>query len=108
MKTIYFLLVLSLTTFSTNAFNNNPEPVKSAISGLKIVSYESQKNGKHIYIVSDLYTKKKITFYNEKGEKVYTKATIGSPIYLSKFKKGKYTVKIKEDKKTEFKEITIE
>lgn len=108
MKTIYFLLVLSFTAISTNAFNSNPEPTKTAISGLKIVSYDSPKNGKHIYIVSDLYTKKKITFFNKKGEKVYSKATVGSPIYLSKFEKGKYTVKIKEDKKTEFKEITIE
>lgn len=125
MKTIYFLLFLSITSLanantlenisdenpSTKAIHKNDttfktEP-KSNISGLKIVTYDSQKYGKHIYVISDMYTKKKITFYNAKGEKVYSKATIGSPIYLSKLEKGIYKVKIVEGKKTEMKEIAV-
>jgi len=108
MKTIYLFLLVSFATFANNPKSENPNPTKSNISGLKIVSFDSQKNGKHIYVVSDLYTQKKITFYDNDGNKVYSTKTIGSAIYLSKFKKGTYTVKIKEDKKTEFKEITIE
>ena len=126
MKTIYFLLFLSITSLANantieNVSNENPstkaihkndttfktEPKSSSISGLKIVSCDSQKYGKHIYVVSDMYTKKKITFYNDKGEKVYTKATVGSPIYLSNFERGNYVIKIKEAGKTEIKEITV-
>ncbi len=116
MKTIYFLLFLSLTlTANANTIENpsseNPSTKavhkSSNISGLKIVTFDSQKYGKHIYVVSDMYTKKKITFYNNKGEKVYTQATVGSPIYLSKFEKGNYVIKIKEGGKTEIKDFTV-
>lgn len=108
MKTIYLFLLVSFATFANNPKNENPTPAKNNISGLKIVSYDSQKNGKHIYVVSDLYTKKKITFYNNEGDKVYSTKTIGAAIYLSKFKKGKYTVKIVEGKKQEVKEFNID
>ncbi len=126
MKAIYFLLFLSITSLANantieNSSSENPsnkvvhkndstfktEPKSSNISGLKIVTCDSQKYGRHIYVVSDMYTKKKITFYNDKGEKVYAKATVGSPIYLSKFEKGNYVIKIKEGKKTEIKELTV-
>lgn len=126
MKTIYFILFLSLASVvNANTIetlsNENPntkcvhkndttfktEPKSSNIAGLKIVSYDSQKYGKHIYVVSDIYTKKKVTFYNNKGEKVYSKATIGSPIYLSKLETGVYKVKIVEGKKTEIREFAV-
>ncbi|MEO8234058.1 MAG: hypothetical protein ABI549_01475 [Flavobacterium sp.] len=128
MKTIYLLLLLSLnsianTTNPENYINENPKTTietfcnneiikepsseSDSISGLKIVSYDSQKHGKHIYIISDMYTMKKISFFNKKGRKVFTTSTIGSPIYLSKFKKGAYTIKIVENEKTETKEFSI-
>ena len=128
MKTIYLLLLLSLnsianTTNQVNGISPKPktaikvfcnneiikDPVleSDTISGLKIVSLDSQKHGKHIYIVSDIYTAKKISFFNKKGRKVFTTSTIGSPIYLSKFKKGVYTIKIVENEKTEMKEFAI-
>lgn len=123
MKTIYLLLVLSLSV-TANAFVGDNTPVenpktgkkvtaleskmsKNAIGGLKIVSYDSKKMGKHIYVVSDNYVQKKITIYNFKGEKVYKTTTVGSPIYLSKFEKGNYAIKIKEGGKTEIKELTV-
>jgi uncharacterized membrane protein len=108
MKTIYLFLLVSFATFANNPKNENPNPTRNTISGLKIVSYDSQKNGKHIYVVSDIYTKKKITFYNNEGDKVFSTKTVGSAIYLSQFKKGKYTVKIVEGKKQEIKEFTVE
>lgn len=123
MKTIYLLLVLSLTV-TANAFNGgetsieNPKTgkkasmveskwTKNAIGGLKIVSYDSKKMGKHIYVVSDNYVPKRVTIYNFKGEKVYKATTVGSPIYLAKFEKGNYAIKIKEGGKTEIKELIV-
>ena len=123
MKTIYLLLVLSLSV-TVNAFGGNEitaenpktgkrvtvlenKMTKNAIGGLKIVSYDSKKMGKHIYVISDNYVQKKITIYNFKGEKVYKTTTVGSPIYLSKFEKGNYAIKIKEGGKTEIKELTV-
>lgn len=122
MKTIYLFLLLSLSAVAKNNVRytdsivckneiskNEIEPTKSnAIAGLKIVSYTSEKFGKHIYIVSDMYTKKKAFFYNEKGRLVYSIRTVGSPIYMSKLDKGNYTVKIIEGKKTEMRELTVE
>jgi hypothetical protein len=128
MKTIYLLLLLSInsianTTNEENGINTKPkttieafynseiikkpESESDSISGLKIISYDSEKHGKHIYIVSDIYTMKKISFFNKKGRKVFTTSTIGSPIYLSKFKKGVYTIKVIENDKTEIKEFAI-
>lgn len=126
MKTIYFLfLLLSLNSIANTAntkiainlkLNNTievvsdeptPTPKKNYIAGLKIVNFDSQKYGKHIYIVSDIYTTKKVSFFNENGKQVFTTSTIGSPIYLSKFKKGIYIIKITEDGKTETKAFAI-
>ncbi|WP_394759307.1 hypothetical protein [Flavobacterium sp.] len=127
MKTIYFLLLLSLNCIANttskeitaNTESNNaielfcnseiikPVAKSSSISGLKIINYDSKKYGKLIYIVSDIYTMKKISFFNKKGRKIFTTSTIGSPIYLSKFKKGVYTIKVVENDKTEIKEYII-
>lgn len=123
MKTIYLLLVLSLTVTANALTKNdiaaeNPKTAKKAtalenkmnsnrIDGLKIVSFDSKKMGKHIYIVSDNYVQKRVSIYNFKGEKVYKTTTVGSPIYLSKFEKGNYAIKIKEGGKTEIKELTV-
>jgi hypothetical protein len=123
MKTIYFLLLLSLNSIAntTNkeiathvkpnntieAFYNKPVPKNNYISGLKIINNDSQKHGKLIYIVSDVYTTKKVSIFDKNGKKVFTTSTIGSPIYLSKFKKGIYTIKIVEDGKTETKAFAI-
>lgn len=108
MKTIYLLLLVSISTFAT-VKNEEPKPTtSSAISGLKIVTYDSAKNGKHIYIVSDIYTKKKITFYNANGDKVFSTKTTGSAIYLSKFQKGTYTIKIEEGKQQDSKQYIIQ
>ena len=123
MKTIYFLLLLSLNSIANTtskeiainvkpnskieAFCNKPVPKNNYISGLKIINNDSQKYGKLIYIVSDIYTTKEVSFFNKKGEKVFKTSTIGSPIYLSKFKKGIYTIKVVEDGKTEIKEYAI-
>ncbi len=126
MKTIYLLLLVSLNTLANNTVkvnlelgNTNPEVNQiittdkpdpqnnAAITGLKIVSCNSQKYGKHIYITSDFYTEKKVDFYNAAGEKVYTIDTVGSPIYLSELKKGTYKIKIIEGKKTATKEFVV-
>lgn len=126
MKTIYFLLFLSLNAVANNIVKENvsvlnsdpkieltnsaaikPTPKSNYISGLKIVTCDSQKYGKHIYFTSDLYVKKKICFYNTTGKKVYAISTIGSPIYLSKIKSGVYKVKITEGKQTEIKDFVV-
>ncbi|SFA98908.1 hypothetical protein SAMN05660845_1177 [Flavobacterium swingsii] len=123
MKSIYFLLLLSLNSIANTTdkeiaanvkpnntievFCNEPAPKSNYIAGLKIINNASQKHGKLIYIVSDIYTAKKVSFFNKKGKEVFTTSTIGSPIYLSKFKKGTYTIKIVEDGKTEIKALSI-
>jgi hypothetical protein len=127
MKTFSFLLLLSINSIANTpkeSFVNikpnhvieafyNSEIIKYPISesdsilGLKIINNDSQKKGKLIYIISDMYTMKNISFFNKKGRKVYTTSTVGAPIYLSRFKKGVYTVKVVENEKTETKEIII-
>lgn len=126
MKTIYFLLFISLTTLANNTVKENlkiagsnsktaqlcdtisdPKAEKNTITGLKIVTCDSQKFGKHIYIVSDMYVEKKVCFYNATGEKVYTTSTIGSPIYLSEIEKGIYKVEITEGEKIEIKSFEV-
>lgn len=115
MKTFFLTLVFGLMTIGTMNASENPHKNKTtldsiesnSIAGLKIIASESQKFGKLIYIVSDEYVQKKVTFINTKGKKVYSKTTIGSPIYLSKLEKGTYTVKIKEGSKTETKQFLI-
>ena len=123
MKTIYFLVALTLSITANALTKNqmdieNPKAAKkttaleykmksSKIDGLKIVSYDSKKMGKHIYIISDNYVQKKVSIYNFKGERVFKTTTVGSPIYLSKFEKGNYAIKIKEGGKTEIKELTV-
>lgn len=119
MKTFYLALILSISVGVNvaNAKNSNEEidsskvktekPLKS-ISGLKIVNCNSEKMGKHIYVVSDLYTKKRIAIFNENGQKVYSVATVGSPIYLSNFKKGTYKLKVTEEGKTAFEKLIVE
>jgi hypothetical protein len=123
MKTIYFLVALTLS-ITANALTTNQKDIEnpkaakkvsaleskmksSKIDGLKIVSYDSKKMGKHIYVVSDNYVQKKVSIYNFKGERVFKTTTVGSPIYLSKFEKGNYAIKIKEGGKTEIKELTV-
>jgi hypothetical protein len=108
MKTIYFLLLTSFALFANNPNNENPKPAKSNIYGLKIVSYESKVKGKHIYVVSEIYSKKKITITDEAGKKVYETSTFGSAIYLSYFKKGNYKMKIQEGTKIDVKDLVIE
>lgn len=127
MKTFSFLLLLSINSIANTpkesfvnikpnhvieAFYNNevikyPISESDSILGLKIINNDSQKKGKLIYIISDMYTMKNISFFNKKGRKVYTTSTVGAPIYLSRFKKGVYTVKVVENERTETKEITI-
>jgi hypothetical protein len=123
MKTIYFLVALTLS-ITANALTTNQKDIEnpkaakkvsaleskmksSKIDGLKIVSFDSKKMGKHIYVVSDNYVQKKVSIYNFKGERVFKTTTVGSPIYLSKFEKGNYAIKIKEGGKTEIKELTV-
>lgn len=121
MKTIYATLVL-LVSFSvysstlpikntlcdTSKTEVNPQPSARSISGLKIVDCESKKLGKYIFIVSEFYTKKKVSFFNKQGQKVYTTRTVGAPIYLSKLKKGTYYLKIVEKGKVELTQYIIE
>ena len=126
MKAIYLLLFVSLNAFanisvgensqivSSNVntedsitVTSNPNPKKNNIAGLKIITRDSKTYGKHIYIISDLYIKKKVSIYNETGKKVYSTSTVGSPIYLSKMEKGEYTIKIKEGSKTEIKDLVV-
>ncbi|WP_300570512.1 hypothetical protein [Flavobacterium sp.] len=126
MKTIYLLLFVSLNalanitvkenpsvansmekTNDTTITNVVPNPKNNSIAGLKIVTCESQKYGKHIYVTSDLYVKKKISIYNTVGKKVYSISTVGAPIYLSKIENGLYKVKITEGKKTEIKDLVV-
>lgn len=126
MKTIYFLLLISLNSFASSTVNENngiinpnakakhqnstvinPTSKDSSIAGFKIVTCESPKYGRHIYITSDLYVKKKVSFYNNMGKKVYSTSTVGSPIYLSKIENGLYKVKITEGKKTEIKDLVV-
>jgi hypothetical protein len=126
MKTIYFLLFITLNALANNTVKENSEIVnsnaktvhvcdtisdpkaeKNTITGLKIVTCDSQRFGKHIYIVSDLYVEKKISFYNTAGEKVYSTSTIGSPIYLSEIQKGIYKVEITEGEKIEIKSFEV-
>lgn len=117
MKTIYASLILFISYISysntlpvrndfCNTINNSeitPTTASSKnISGLKIITGESKKLGKYLFIVSDLYTKKKVSFFNKKAEKKYTTKTLGKPIYLSKLKKGTYNIKIVEQNKVDF------
>ena len=123
MKTIYLLLLLSInsianttnkeiaittrTNHTSEVSCDEPAPANNYIAGLKIINNNSQKYGKLIYIISDIYTTKKVSFFNKKGKEVFSISTIGSPIYLSKFKKGVYTIKVVEDGITEIKEFAI-
>lgn len=122
MKTIYFLLLLSLTgcaneimknNLSTDGSKNESELVDensktTNINGLKIMTRHSQKFGNQVYVISDSYSEKNVSFYNEEGKKVYSKKTVGTPINLSKLKRGTYTMEIVEGDKADTKEITIE
>lgn len=121
MKTVYLLLLLSLSAFANTTVKNtnaslcsneitkeNGQPSEAAISGLKIVNCTSKKLGKHVYVVSDLYTQKNVSFYNQKGDLVYTVDTVGSPILMSNFDKGTYTVKVVEGEKSEIRVFVVE
>lgn len=126
MKTIYFLLLLSLTGCANEIMKNNltindanenskneSELVEgntktTNIHGLKVMTRHSQKFGNQVYIISDSYSEKNVSFYDEEGKKVYSKKTVGTPINLSKLKRGTYTMEIVEGDKTDTKEITIE
>ncbi|MGH2667195.1 T9SS type A sorting domain-containing protein [Flavobacterium sp.] len=129
MKIIYLFLLVNLSALaniptdsvkgtpqSINAAVNTEDPIaapaikkskSNSIAGLKIVTCDSQKSGKHIYVISDLYVRKKVHFYNATGERVYSVSTVGSPIYLSKMEKGMYKVKITEGNKTEIKNFEV-
>lgn len=115
MKNLIFLLFLSVGMLANNEPNKTAKPAKavksyakSETNNLNIVSFENEKNGKHIFVVSDDYRKKKITFYNIAGQKVYSIKTIGEPINLNMFVKGVYQVKIQEGNKTIIREIVID
>ncbi len=127
MKTIYFLLLLSLTGCANEIMKNNltvnetseisknesavvnDENSKTTnIHGLKIMTRHTQKFGNQVYVISDSYSEKNVSFYNEEGKKVYSKKTVGTPINLSKLKRGTYTMQIVEGDKTDTREITIE
>lgn len=126
MKTIYFLLFISLNALANISVKENsgivssnattehvcdtvsdPKSEKNTITGLKIITCDSQRFGKHIYVVSDLYVEKKVSFYNAAGEKVYSTSTVGSPIYLSEIKKGVYKVEVMEGEKIETKNFEV-
>ena len=122
MKTISLFLLVSFFSFANNTTKPIPTRVTDSIksnypslnqvtdisnSNFKIVSCDSKKMGKHIYVISDSYTKKKVTFYAPTGEKVYGIKTTGTPIYLSKLPKGNYKIKIVEGKNKVFKEYTV-
>lgn len=126
MKTIYFLLLLSLTGCANEIMKNNltindanenskneselvEENTKTTnIHGLKVMTRHSQKFGNQVYVISDSYSEKNVSFYDEEGKKVYSKKTVGTPINLSKLKRGTYTMEIVEGDKADTKEITIE
>lgn len=121
MKTIYTTLVLlvSFSVYSSTLPIKNtlccayktdvtPQPTAKKILGLKIVDCESKKLGKYIFIISELYTKKKVSFFNKNGKKVLTTKTVGAPIYLSKLEKGTYYLKIVEKGKVELTQYIIE
>ncbi|WP_264544266.1 MULTISPECIES: T9SS type A sorting domain-containing protein [Flavobacterium] len=78
------------------------------IHGLKVMTRHSQKFGNQVYVISDSYSEKNVSFYDDEGKKVYSKKTVGTPINLSKLKRGIYTMEIVEGDKTDIKEITIE
>ena len=60
MKALILLLFISFNSFANSTNNTDPKSIKeSAILGLKVVSLETKKLGKHIYVVSDHYTEKK-------------------------------------------------
>lgn len=120
MKTVYILLLLVLTSCANDIVKNNlsggsvetseskSNSEEHTISGLKIVTKDSKKLGKRLYVLSDSYTEKEVTFYNAKGKKAYVTKTIGSPIYLRKLRKGTYTVIIVEGENIETREVTVE
>ncbi len=105
MKTLLIALFFTSSLFAKVSFDNQPE---KRISGLNIVAYETKKLGKHIYIVSDHYTKKKVEIINQNGKVIYTTKTVGSPIKISKFESGIYKIKVTEDKNTQIVEYKID
>lgn len=111
-RVVILFLMFSFVTYANNEPNKNVSKVKSyaksKTNNLGIVTHENEKYGKHIFIVSDYYKMKKITFYNIAGQKVYTLKTVGEPISLNMFVKGLYYIKIKEGNKTIFREILID
>lgn len=127
MKTIYFLLLLCLTgcaneimksnltvnetseiSKNESAVVDNDDTNTTNIHGLKVMTRHSSKFGNQVYVISDSYSEKNVSFYNEDGKKVYSKKTVGTPINLSKLRRGTYTMEIVEGDKTDTREITIE
>ena len=105
MKTLLLTLLFTTSLFAKVSFDNEPE---KRIAGLNIVTYETKKLGKHIYVISDHYTKKKVEFINQKGKVVFSTKTVGSPIKLSKFASGIFKIKVTEDKNTQIVEYKID
>ena len=100
MKTLVFALCITLNSFA----NTNPtikRELERGIKGLEICSYKTKKLGKHIFVVSEHYTEKKVEFINEQGQVVLTKNTIGEPITLEDLTPGIYKIKITENNKTD-------
>lgn len=126
MKNLFALLITlqSLISFASNNIEENSiNPVKQSIidtipvrknepkkgiTGLSVVNQDSKKFGKLLYIVSENYTEKNVIIYNNENQEVFSTTTIGDPIYLKKFKKGNYKIKVIEDGKTEILDYNIE
>ncbi|WP_428224035.1 hypothetical protein [Flavobacterium sp.] len=98
MKTLIITLLFTLSL----AANTDPKKdLTRGIRGLEIFSYNTKKLGKHIYVVSEMYTEKKVEFINENGLVVLSKNTVGTPITLEDLKPGVYKIKITEEDKTD-------
>ncbi|WP_136667376.1 hypothetical protein [Flavobacterium sp. H122] len=105
MRTLLIALFFTTSLFAKVSFDNQPE---KRISGLNIVTYETKKLGKHIYVVSDHYTKKKVQFINQNGKVIYSTKTVGSPIKLEKIESGIYYVKVTENNNIQIIEYKVD
>lgn len=109
MKTLILFLFVSFNSFANFNFNTDPKTIKeNAILGLNVVTYQTKKLGKHIYVVSNHYTEKKVEFLNKEGKVIYSTTTVGSPISLANFETGIYRLRVTENKATQIIEYVVE
>lgn len=100
MRTLIITLLFTLNLVA----NTNTDPKKEltrGIKGLEVFSYKTKNLGKHIYVVSEMYTEKKVEFINEEGTTVLTINTVGKPIILEDLNPGIYKIKVTEENKTD-------